>query len=58
EHEGPTVRDRVIADLQKLRAACSTVDAGALRAQHAEDLDAFRAALHEARARAIKSSGK
>ncbi|MGK0205995.1 MAG: tRNA nucleotidyltransferase/poly(A) polymerase, partial [Planctomycetota bacterium] len=42
EHEGPTVRDRVIADLQKLRAACSTVDAGALRAQHAEDLDAFR----------------
>lgn len=58
EHEGPIVRDRVIADLQDLRTACSTVDAGALREQHTDDLEAFRGALHEARARAIKTSGK
>jgi tRNA nucleotidyltransferase (CCA-adding enzyme) len=58
EHEGPIVRDRVIADLQDLRTACSTVDAGALREQHKDDLEAFRGALHEARARAIKTSGK
>lgn len=58
EHEGPIVRDRVLADLQKLRAAGSSVDAGALRAQHPDDLEAFRAALHEARARAVRASGK
>tara|TARA_R110002096_G_scaffold11251_15_gene41839 strand:- start:2869 stop:4218 length:1350 start_codon:yes stop_codon:yes gene_type:complete len=58
EHEGAIVRDRVIADLTRLRTAGSSVDAGALRAQHPDDLEAFRAALHEARARAIKASGR
>jgi tRNA nucleotidyltransferase (CCA-adding enzyme) len=58
EHEGPIIRARVIADLHGLRAACATVDAGALREQHADDLEAFRSALHKARADAIKTSGK
>lgn len=53
EHEGPIVRERVTNDLQSLRAACATVDAGALRQKFPDDLDAFRAALHEARANAI-----
>ncbi|MCA8974376.1 MAG: hypothetical protein KDC98_06620 [Planctomycetes bacterium] len=39
--------------LDRLRAACATVDAAALRARHGDDLEAFRAALHQERARAI-----
>lgn len=53
EHEGPVVRDRVVQDLENLRAACSSVNAAALREKFPDDLDAFRAALHEARAQAI-----
>jgi tRNA nucleotidyltransferase (CCA-adding enzyme) len=54
-HEGATVRDQVMSNLHDLRAACASVDASELRAQHPEDLSAFRAALHEARTRAIRS---
>lgn len=50
---GEGIRARVAADLHGLRAACGSVDATALRAQHGDDLEAFRTALHEARARAI-----
>jgi len=55
EHEGAIVKARVTADLENLRTACAMVDAGALREQHHDDLDAFRAALHEARTRAIRA---
>lgn len=55
EHEGAGVKERVMRDLVSLREACSSVDAGALRRHHADDLDAFRAALHEARAKALRS---
>jgi len=54
EHEGATVKKRLMQDLDGLRAACASVDAGALREKHADDLDAFRAALHEARANALR----
>lgn len=54
EHVGPIVRDRIVANLEAMRAACATVDAGALRQLHGDDIEAFRSALHEARARAIK----
>ena len=53
EHEGAEVRDQVLEDLRMLREACASVDAGALRQRFGDDLEAFRAALHEARARAI-----
>ena len=56
EAEGPAVRDRVLRDLEGLRAACATVDAGALRQRFGDDLEAFRSALHEARARAIAAA--
>lgn len=56
ETEGLEVRDRLIADLTALRDACASVDASALRRQHGDDLTAFRAALHEARARAISTT--
>jgi tRNA nucleotidyltransferase (CCA-adding enzyme) len=55
EQDGPVVRDRVMQDLENLRAACSSVDATALRQKFPDDLDTFRAALHEARAHAIKT---
>lgn len=51
--EGDSVAARVEADLDRLCAACESVDAGALRQEH-PDTDAFRAALHEARAGAIR----
>lgn len=53
--QGPTVRKQVADDLVSLRAACASVDAGALRSLHANDLDAFRSALHTAHANAIES---
>jgi tRNA nucleotidyltransferase (CCA-adding enzyme) len=52
-HEGFAVRDRLMRDLTMLRDACGDVDAGALRQRFPDDLEAFRAALHEARARAV-----
>jgi len=54
EQQGPIIRDRVTKHLQDLRAACSSVDAAALKAQFPEDLEAFRDALHQARTRAIR----
>lgn len=53
EHLGPGTERRVAEDLTWLRQVCSGVDAGALRQRHPDDLTAFRAALHQARARAI-----
>ncbi|MFM1871338.1 MAG: hypothetical protein RL398_760 [Planctomycetota bacterium] len=55
EHEGDEAYRRVVAEITWLRQACASVDAAALRAQHADDLPAFRAALHEARARALRA---
>ena len=49
---GEPTRVKVLEDLRRLCACCESVDAGALRQQFA-DLDAFKAALHEARARAV-----
>lgn len=54
-HEGEPTRARVLADLQRLRAACESVDAAALRAQFAE-MERFKQALHEARARAVAAA--
>lgn len=54
--EGPPVAARVTADLDWLRAACGAVDATALRERHGDDLERFRAALHEARAHAISAA--
>lgn len=54
-HEGEPTRLRVLADLQRLRAACESVDAAALRAQFAET-ERFKQALHEARARAVAAA--
>lgn len=53
--DGQRVRDRIEADLHWLRATCGAVDAGALRTAHGDDLEAFRRALHEARADAIRT---
>ncbi len=55
EAEGDTVREQVLRDLTMLRDACATVDAAALRARFADDLGAFRAALQDERARAIRA---
>jgi tRNA nucleotidyltransferase (CCA-adding enzyme) len=49
---GEPMMEQVTRDLIQLRACCESVDAQALRAQFA-DLEAFKAALHEGRARAI-----
>lgn len=51
----PTAR-MVAQRLRWLRDTCATVDAGALRALHPDDVAAFVAALHEARARAIAAA--
>ncbi len=51
-HNGEPMYEQVVADLRSLRACCESVDADALRRQFTE-LDEFKAALHEARARAI-----
>jgi hypothetical protein len=53
--EGHAARAQVERDVNWLRATCSGVDAAALRARHA-DVAAFKAALHEARARAIAAA--
>lgn len=55
EASGEPERVRVLEDLHRLRACCEKVDAAALRAQFA-DVEAFKSALHAARARAIGSS--
>jgi tRNA nucleotidyltransferase/poly(A) polymerase len=55
EHDGDRVRERVTRDVEALRRACASVDAGALRAEH-QDLAGFQAALHQARARAVSAS--
>jgi len=50
---GVSTYDETVGRLQRLRAACATIDASALRQRHGDDIDAFREALHQARARAI-----
>ncbi|MBL8753409.1 MAG: hypothetical protein JNK15_08925 [Planctomycetes bacterium] len=52
EHLGMGERERVVRDLEWLRARCASVDANALR-ERFPDLEKFKAALHEARARAL-----
>lgn len=49
---GDAVRNQVAADLRWLRERCESVDAAALR-ERFPDLERFREALHEARARAL-----
>jgi tRNA nucleotidyltransferase/poly(A) polymerase len=56
EPDGARVREGVRRDLEMLRAACGSVDAAMLREHHPDDLDAFRAALHEARANAVAAA--
>ncbi len=53
EPQGVEIERRVAEDLRWLREVCASVDAGALRRQHADDLDGFRSALHQERARAL-----
>lgn len=55
-HEGEAIERRVADDLRWLREVCDGVDAGALRARFPDDLAAFRAALHQERARALADS--
>jgi len=52
---GATVQRAVAERIHWLRDVCSGVDARALRERHS-DVDEFRAALHEARARAIAAA--
>ena len=52
EHLGLGERERVARDIDWLRERCASVDATALRERFA-DLDQFKAALHEARARTL-----
>ncbi len=52
EGSGEAARAQVQSDLERLRAICEGVDAAALRAQFS-DVEPFKAALHEARARAL-----
>lgn len=52
---GDTAREQVAADVHRLRNACDSVDAAALRAQH-PDLERFREALHRERCRAIATA--
>jgi tRNA nucleotidyltransferase (CCA-adding enzyme) len=52
---GEPERVRVLSELQQLRTCCESVDATSLRAQF-DDVEAFKAALHAARARAIAAS--
>lgn len=56
EATGERVAAQVQREVQWLRATCASVDAAALREQHADDLQAFRDALHQARARALSRS--
>lgn len=54
ERDGEELRRRVVEDVSWLRERCETVDAAELRRRYA-DTEAFRDALHEARARAIRA---
>jgi len=54
--QGEQVRDKVLKDLTLLREAGGGVDAAALRQKYPDDLETFRAQLHEARARAIEAA--
>ena len=56
ESEGEAVAARVEKDLTILRDAAAGVDAGALKQRFGDDLTKFKAALHEARARAIRAA--
>lgn len=56
ENTGHEVQAAVQARLEWLRSACTSVDAAAIRAQHPDDVSAFKTALHEARARALRSA--
>ena len=55
EQEGHEVEARILADLDWVCSRCERVDAAAIRDQHT-DTEAFRAALHEARAKSIGRS--
>lgn len=50
---GDAVAAQVAADIAWVRERCASVDAARLRAEHTDDGE-FKAALHEARARALK----
>ncbi|MBK8099067.1 MAG: hypothetical protein IPK26_18320 [Planctomycetes bacterium] len=50
---GEAMRARVLRDLQWLRRVCGSVDAAALRARIGDDVEKFKAALHQARAEAL-----
>jgi len=50
--DGDRIRARITADLLWLRQCCDRVDAAALRAKY-PDVERFKAALHEARCRAL-----
>jgi tRNA nucleotidyltransferase (CCA-adding enzyme) len=54
EHLGMGERERVMRDLEWLRERCAAVDATALR-ERFPDLEQFKAALHEARARTLSA---
>ncbi|MEZ6037311.1 MAG: hypothetical protein R3F29_07510 [Planctomycetota bacterium] len=56
EADGPRIKERVLRDLTMLREAGASVDAKTLRERFPDDLQAFRKALHEARARAIAAA--
>ncbi|MFO1076384.1 MAG: HD domain-containing protein [Planctomycetota bacterium] len=51
--DGEAVRVRLRSELSSLREVAGAVDAAAVRTRHPDDLEAFRAALHEERAKAI-----
>lgn len=55
EADGPRYLDQVQRDVTWLRTVCASVDAAALR-ERLPDVDAFRAALHAERAKAIAAS--
>jgi tRNA nucleotidyltransferase (CCA-adding enzyme) len=54
EQEGERLAGEVRATLERLVAACRSVDAGALREACGDDLERFRQQLHQERARAIQ----
>jgi hypothetical protein len=56
QHEGSVICRQAAARIEWLRRTAATVDAGELRERYPSDIDAFRRALHEARAKAIKAA--
>lgn len=56
EAGGEELCQQLVDRLDWLRTVCASVDAGALREEHPDDIDAFREALHDARARAIRAA--